>query len=116
MKIWSVIIVCFLSGCKAFSIPDEAFTQAKDNAALCDNFVNLMDAGVTNREQEQNFIRANRRAWHAQNFALNNELLPPDVEAWAASKKLGLDNAPTTPATTPDREPTAPPDRRMMPQ
>jgi len=112
MRIWAFILVFLLSGCRALTIPDQAFTQAKDNAALCDNFVDLMNAGVTTREQEQNFIRANRRAWHAQNFALNNELLPPDVEAWEARKRLGLE---TTSTPIPETR-TLPPERRIIPR
>jgi hypothetical protein len=116
MKTWIFAAILLLSGCKALTIPDEAFTQAKDNAALCDNFVDLMNAGVTTREQEQNFIRANRRAWHAQNFALNNEVLPPDVEAWEARRRLGLDSSPTN-SVAPTSEPRLPPpERRVIPR
>jgi hypothetical protein len=122
MRAFSLVILCFLStttvGCRALTIPDEAFTQAKDNAGLCDNFVDLMNAGVTTRDQEQNFIRANRRAWHAQNFALNSEVLPPDVEAWEARKRLGLDNspAPQTPGPPVPETRTIPPERRIIPR
>jgi len=99
------------------TIPDQAFNQAEDNAALCDNFVNLMNAGVTTREQDQNFIRANRRAWHAQNFALNNELLPPDVEAWEARRRLGLDlPSDSTPSTPTPENRSLPPERRIIPR
>ena len=124
MKLWSLVGILLLAissaGCRALTIPDQAFTQAKDNAGLCDNFVDLMNAGVTSREQEQNFIRANRRAWHAQNFALNNELLPPDVEAWEARRRLGIDNsssptAPPPPALVPENR-LLPPERRIIPR
>jgi len=115
MKTWVLAIILLFSGCKALTIPDEAFTQAKNNAGLCDNFVELMNAGVTTREQEQNFIRANRRAWHAQNFALNNELLPPDVEAWEARKRLGLETSAGTTDPTPESR-LLPPERRVIPR
>lgn len=105
-----------LSGCKALSIPDEAFAQAKDNAILCDNFVELMNAGVTTREQEQNFIRANRRAWHAQNYAINSEPLPPDVETWEARKRLGLDAPNAPPLSPPTENRLIPPERRVIPR
>jgi hypothetical protein len=121
MKTWIFAAILLLSGCKALTIPDQAFTQAKDNAVLCDNFVDLMNAGVTTREQEQNFIRANRRAWHAQNFALNSEVLPPDVEAWEARKRLGIDNSPSSDTTAPAPAPAPesrlpPPERRVIPR
>ena len=120
MRIWVLLLVCCFSGCKAWSIPDQAFAQAKDNSTLCDSYVDLMNAGVTTREQDQNFIRANRRAWHSQNFALNNEPLPPDVEAWEAKKKLGLDNtpvpAPAPPSNLTPEQRLLPPERRIIPR
>ncbi|RJR07546.1 hypothetical protein C4588_06485 [Candidatus Parcubacteria bacterium] len=102
-KIFAMIFLLALGGCKAFTIPDAAFNQAEANAVLCDNFNDLMNAGITTREQEQNFIRANRRAWHAQNFALNNEPLPADVEAWETKKRLGLDPSSGAPPTSESR-------------
>lgn len=113
MKTWLLAVLLLMSGCRALTIPDQAFTQATDNATLCDNFVELMNAGVTTREQEQNFIRANRRAWHAQNFALNDESLPPDVEAWEARKRLELDSPP---ANAPTESELLPPERRVVPR
>lgn len=93
MKFLQILILTLAfstSGCAFFTVPEEAKTNATNNAQLCDNFLTLMNAGISTREQEQNFIRSCRRAWHAQNFALNNEPLPPDVEAWEAKKKMGL--------------------------
>lgn len=116
MKTWALLLILLLSGCRALTIPDEAFTQAKDNAGLCNNFVDLMNAGVTTREQEQSFIRANRRAWHAQNFALNNELLPPDVEAWEARKRLGLDTSSGSTTIPAPESRLPPPERRVIPR
>lgn len=117
MRIAALVLILCLSGCKAMTIPDAAFNQAKDNAVLSDNFIQLMNAGVTTREQEQNFIRANRRAWHAQNYALNSEPLPPDVEAWEARKKLGLDTNPQPASQDPPTENRLlPPERRIIPR
>lgn len=104
MRVYALCLIIALSGCKALSIPDQAFQQATDNAVLCDNFTELMNAGVTTREQEQAFIRANRRAWHAQNFALNSEPLPPDVEAWEAKRRLGIDPTTAAPVASPSTE------------
>ena len=71
-------IALLTSGCT--SVPPEALNQARDNALICDGFVTLMQEGKTNREQEQAFILANRRAWHAQNFAVNGTTLPEDLD------------------------------------
>lgn len=73
-----IILLCLVS----FSacVPQQAFKQAETNALLCDMFVKNMDEGFTSREQEQKFIKANRNAWHAQNFALNDAPLPTDLE------------------------------------
>lgn len=67
-----------VSGCS--SVPPEALSQANENSLISDAFTLLMEQGKTTREQEQNFIKSNRRAWHAQNFALNEVPLPPDME------------------------------------
>lgn len=66
------------SGCT--SIPPEAHDQARDNALISDAFVGLMLDDKTTREQEQAFILANRKAWHAQNFAMNDIALPEDLQ------------------------------------
>ena len=116
MRSLALVLIILLSGCKAPTIPDQAFTQAKDNAQLCDNFNDLMNAGVTTREQEQAFIRANRRAWHAQNFALNNEPLPADVEAWETRKRLGLEGGPQPTPAPPTDSRLIPPERRVIPR
>ena len=66
-----------VSGCN--TIPQEAFQQPADNALITDAFVKQMEAGATSRDQEQEFIRSQRKAWHSQNFALNDVPLPPDL-------------------------------------
>jgi len=89
-RLFALILLISLSGCCSFfCVPKEASITAKENAEISDAFKTFMDADRTTREQEKNFIRACRRAWHAQNFALNDVPLPPDVEAWHAKRKLG---------------------------
>ena len=90
MRVFLFCLLLCTAGCRALTIPDKAFDQANNNAQLCDIFLERMDAGLTTREQEQAFIKSNRRAWHSKNFALNDTPLPPDVEAWEAVKRLGL--------------------------
>lgn len=93
-------------GCALLTgIPPEAYTTAENNAKYADAFVTMMDAGGTSREQEQNFIRANRRAWHAQNYALNDVPLPRDVEIWFKREQLGMQNSAATPSTPKKRSP-----------
>ena len=81
-KLTSLIGILLLSGCCSWCIPEEARSTAQQNAELTDAFIILMDSDKTTRENEQDFIRANRRAWHAQNNALNDVPLPADVAAW----------------------------------
>lgn len=79
MKKLTIFLFCFfLYGCS--SIPQEAYTQPNDNSIISDAFVVKMEKGETNRLQEQALIRAFRRAWHAQNYALNNVQVPPDMQ------------------------------------
>ena len=72
-----LLTITLLSGC--CSVPKEALDQANSSSVICDSFVGLMDSNHTTREQEQDFIRATRKAWHAQNFALNDIPLPEDL-------------------------------------
>jgi len=113
----AILALSLLStGCCSFCLPPEAKSTASENSKLCDAFILFMDAGQTTREQEQKFIRANRRAWHAQNYALNDEPLPKDVEIWESRRKLGLANDPSS--STPAGSLTVPedPTRRVIPR
>lgn len=97
MKYLHLILILWLSlGCSGCTlicgVPPEAKTTASENAQLSDGFVTMMDAGTTSRVQEQGFIRALRRAWHAQDYALNDEPLPRDVDIWFKRRKLGIEN------------------------
>lgn len=74
----SFLLMLFVSGCSG--VPKEALTQANDNSLISDAFMVLVQKGETTREQEQAMLRANRRSWHAQNFALNNAVLPQDMQ------------------------------------
>lgn len=69
--------LAFFVGCH--NIPQEAYTQPNDNSIASDAFVVKMEKNETSRIQEQEMIRAFRRAWHAQNYALNNVALPEDM-------------------------------------
>lgn len=88
-----LVFILFLTGCSSFWIPEEARTTARNNADKCNTFQLFMEFGKTTRTQEQAFIKAMRRAWHAQNFALNDVPLPPDVEEWQANFKPGINDS-----------------------
>ena len=80
MKSLSVMILSVvLSGCCCVSGTVES--RVKRNVERCDNFVQKMDSGLTSRQQEQEFVRANRRMHHSLNFSINDVPLPADVEA-----------------------------------
>lgn len=72
------ITIIFFCGC--VNLPQEALNNINDNSIICDAFIVKMQKGQTTRDQDQAFIRANRRAWHAQNFAINEAPLPPDMQ------------------------------------
>jgi hypothetical protein len=76
----------FMSGC--CTVPPQALSQASDNALITDGFVSLMEGGATTRVQEQAFVLANRKAWHTQNFALNDTPLPADLQPDAEGDNL----------------------------
>lgn len=82
MKKLLILTLIFLSGCANWYIPPEAKIEAQKNSDRLNAYVIFMTAGRTTREQDQNFIKAMRRAWAAQNLALNGTPLPPDIEAW----------------------------------
>lgn len=93
MKKLAILILVMVSGCSSFWIPEEARTNASNNATKSDIFVLQMKMGRTSREQDQKFIEAMRFAWHGQNFALNDVPLPPDVEAWFNNGGVAIINS-----------------------
>lgn len=76
----AVMLMCSMGavGCKSAAVGG----VIDRNATRSDTFVNRMEAGATTRAQEQDFIRANRRALHVLNYHHNDKPLPPDVQAW----------------------------------
>lgn len=80
MKKFALIFTALimLSGCS--SVPQQALDQIGSNAVISDAFIALMEKGETTRDQEQAFIHANRRNWHALNFAVNEAPLPEDIK------------------------------------
>lgn len=83
----AMLMSLVVSGC---TIPQEAFDQPQENVVISDAFVALMLDEKTTRKQEQAFIMANRKAWHAQNFALNEVPLPEDIETGDNTNLLQL--------------------------
>jgi hypothetical protein len=87
-KFFGLIAVLLISGCT--SVPPEALSQAADNALISDAYVALMEKGETQPAQDKAFILANRRSWHAQNFALNEAPLPEDLQPGADAGSINL--------------------------
>jgi hypothetical protein len=77
-KLALLLSLIMLSGC--CSIPPQALEQIGSNAIISDAFIILIEKGDTTRDQEQAFIHANRRNWHALNFAINEAPLPEDIQ------------------------------------
>jgi len=73
-KLIFIMLILIFVGCT--STADKITTR---NAARCDRFVELMEEGNTTREQEQDFIKANRKGWHSLNYYLNDHPLPEDL-------------------------------------
>lgn len=88
-----------MTGCANWYVPPEAKIEVQKNAARMDAYIVWMNAGRTTREQDQQLIRALRRAWHAQNLTLNDVPLPTDVEAWFANDLIGQNQSQTQPET-----------------
>lgn len=49
-------------------------------AARLDRAVALIDSGTVTKEEMEKFIRGERRIWHALNYSINGDPLPPDLQ------------------------------------
>lgn len=73
----SLLLVLLIStGC--ISSSDRA--KIAYQAARLDRAVALINSGMVSKEEEENFIRAEREVWHALNFSVNGTPLPPDIK------------------------------------
>ena len=79
MKRLAILLTSLVMLCGCTSVPPQALEQVRNNAVISDAFIALMEKGETSRDQEQAFIHANRRNWHALNFAINEDPLPEDM-------------------------------------
>lgn len=71
-----LILGIFLVGCCGISTEDKKVISYQ--AARFDRAVALINSGVSQKDLE-NFVRAERKVWHALNFSVNNIPLPPDL-------------------------------------
>lgn len=80
MKKFALLLtmLIMLNGC--CTVPPQAFDQIRNNAVISDAYVALMEKGDTSKDQDQAFILANRRNWHALDFAVNESPLPEDMQ------------------------------------
>lgn len=76
MKLLLPLVLSIFVGCA--SIPEQVKTETSRNADRCDRFIILMNSGVTSRADEREFIKANAKAWHAQDFGINGKPMPPE--------------------------------------
>ena len=81
MKKFALIAVLLASGCVSTTTKEIVARQT----ARCDAYVKKMDAGQTTPVQDKDFIRANRRAWHAHDYSVNGAKLPDDIAATVSS-------------------------------
>lgn len=77
MKNLLLVLVLSMAGC----VSEVVESNVRNNSARSDAFLQRMDEGQTTREQEQDFIKANRVAWHALNYHLNDVDLPEDLRS-----------------------------------
>ena len=70
-----IFLTMSINGCVA----PEVKGAIERNAARVDRFVKLIENDETTREQEQNFIRAFRPAYHSLNYYFNDVPLPLDL-------------------------------------
>jgi uncharacterized protein YceK len=70
------LVLIVVTGCSS-TTKEITARQAARSAA----FKRKMDTGQTTRAQEQAFIRANYRAWAAEDYVINGTPLPADVAA-----------------------------------
>ena len=82
-KLIPVLLLSFGVGC--VSAADKA--RIAYQAARLDRAVALINSGATTREQEQNFIRGERREWHALDYSFNGTALPPDMQVVTSAGK-----------------------------
>lgn len=69
------VVLIGLMGCVAQETKDAIVADA----ARTDAFVTLMSNGNTTRNDEQAFIRAQRKAFHAIDLGVNGNPLPADL-------------------------------------
>lgn len=65
----TVLLLVVVTGCGC-GIPPEAKTQATLSRTRSEQFIRLMDAGQTTRDQEKAFIKAEAAMWAALDKAL----------------------------------------------
>lgn len=76
MKRLALVLVLLIAGCVSTTDKEKIAFQA----ARLDRAVALMDSGVSTRQNEQDFIRGERKVWHALDYSINGNPLPPDLQ------------------------------------
>ena len=76
MRFIAIIIAISLIGC--VSSADKA--RVAYQAARLDRAIALIDSGKITQTEEEDFIRAERKVWHALDNSINGSPLPPDMQ------------------------------------
>lgn len=79
----SLMIAISLTGC----VSDTVSQVVERNVVRSDRFVQLMEEDRTTRQQEQDFIKANRAGWHTMDYHLNDAKLPADLQHLAKEEE-----------------------------
>lgn len=76
-----LIAACVLVGLTTVGcVSSAAKEKIAFQSARLDRAVALIDSGGITQKEEEDFIRAERRVWHALNYSINGAPLPPDVK------------------------------------
>jgi hypothetical protein len=78
MKSFLLVLLIALSGCCCLSSDSKRLIAYQ--AARLDRAVALINSGGVTDQQAKDFIRAERKIWHALNFVENDIPLPLDLE------------------------------------
>jgi len=89
-----VVFLLLMGGCVA--TVDKATISYQ--AARFDRAVALINSGGVTQKQEEDFIRGERKVWHALDYSVNGNPLPPDLQTDPSKPKA---SRPTWPDTVP---------------
>jgi hypothetical protein len=75
-KLFYLVLALGLVGCVSSDVKEKIAFQT----ARLDRAVALIDSGAVTQKEEEDFIRGERKVWHALNYSINGAPLPPDLQ------------------------------------